>query len=193
MEIPELSLVVLIGASGSGKSSFARRLFKPTEIVSSDVCRGVVSNDENSQAATPDAFDLLHYIVRKRLKNGLLTVVDATNVQKESRKPLIELARQYHVHVVAVVLNLPEKVCQERNAARPDRQFGPHVVRQHVQNLRKSLKFLKSEGFRYIHVLDSEDEVNAVTEIVRTPLFNNKPVRHHRRRTRLPRRTQGIA
>src|SRR5690349_8628742 len=115
IKLPELSLVVLIGASGSGKSSFATRLFKRTEVLSSDECRALVSDDENNQAATDDAFDVLHYIGGKRLKSGLLTVIDATNVQKESRKALIELARTYHCLPVAIVLDMPEKVCEERN------------------------------------------------------------------------------
>ena len=79
--LPELSLVALVGPTGSGKSTFARRHFKPTEVISSDYCRGLVSDDENSQAATKDAFELLYYIVRKRLAAGKLTVIDATNVQ----------------------------------------------------------------------------------------------------------------
>src|SRR5579864_8949763 len=113
INIPELSLVVLIGASGSGKSTFARKHFKPTEILSSDACRGLVSDDENNQAATGDAFELLHVIARKRLARGLLTVVDATNVQPESRKSLVALAREFHVLPVAIVLDVPEKICRE--------------------------------------------------------------------------------
>src|SRR5215813_428929 len=101
--IPELSFVVLIGASGSGKSTFARQHFKPTETLSSDFCRALVSDDENSQAATNDAFAVLHYIARKRLASGRLTVVDATNVQPESRQPLVELARDFHVLPIAIV------------------------------------------------------------------------------------------
>src|SRR5262245_3638025 len=107
---PELSLVVLIGPSGSGKSTFARRHFKTTEVLSSDFCRGLVSNDENNQASTDDAFDVLHYIASKRLQRGLLTVVDATHVQEESRKPLIELARKFHVLPVAIVFKLPQRL-----------------------------------------------------------------------------------
>ena len=94
--IPELSLVVLIGPSGSGKSTFARTHFKATEVLSSDACRGLVSDDENNQAATKDAFDVLHFIGAKRLAAAKLTVVDATNVQGEARKPLVALAREYH-------------------------------------------------------------------------------------------------
>src|SRR5215218_1238342 len=95
LTIPELSLVVLVGVSGSGKSTFAARHFAPTQVLSSDVCRGLVADDENDQAASPDAFDVLHYIAGKRLRAGRLTVVDATNVQVESRRSLIELAREH--------------------------------------------------------------------------------------------------
>src|SRR5277367_575268 len=118
--IPELCLVILVGPSGCGKSTFARKHFKPTEVVSSDFCRGLVSNDENSQEATNDAFDVLKYIVGKRLARGLLTVIDATNVQSEARKPLIELAREHDVLPVTFVLKMPEQLCQERNRNRPD-------------------------------------------------------------------------
>src|ERR671926_927986 len=113
--IPELSLVALIGASGSGKSTFARKHFKPTEVLSSDFCRGLVADDENDQAATGDAFDVLHYIATKRLAAGRLTVVDATNVQPEARRPLLALAKEHDVLPVAIVLNVPEQLCHERN------------------------------------------------------------------------------
>ncbi len=177
LTIPELSLVVLVGPSGSGKSIFARTHFKPTEILSSDFCRGLVSDDENDQAATGDAFAVLHYVAAKRLSRGLLTVVDATNVQPEARKPLVELARQYHVLPVALVLDLSERLCQDRNQGRADRQFGPHVVRQQVSQLRKSLRNLGREGFRHVHVLSSPDEVAAAT-IERQPLWNNRKFDH---------------
>ncbi len=175
--IPELSLVVLVGASGSGKSSFARRHFLPTETLSSDVCRGLVSDDENAQAATTDAFDVLHFIAAKRLAADRLTVVDATNVQPEARKPLVALAREYHCLPVAIVLDLPERVCQERNAGRADRQFGPHVVRNHIRNLRQSLRGLEREGFRHVFVLHSPEQVEAAT-ITREPLYNDKKNEH---------------
>src|SRR2546426_1885973 len=125
--IPELSLVVLIGPSGCGKSTFARKHFKPTEVLSSDFCRGLVSDDENDQSATKDAFEVLHFVASKRLAAGKLTVIDATNVQAEARQPLIALAREYHVFPIAIVFNLPEHLCHERNQHRPDRRFGPHV------------------------------------------------------------------
>lgn len=170
--IPKLSLVVLIGASGSGKSSFARKHFKPTEILSSDFCRALVSDDENAQHATKDAFEVLHFIAAKRLAAGHLTVVDATNVQPEARKPLVELARRFHVLPVAIVLNLPEKICQERNQNRADRDFGVHVIRQQAQQLRRSLRDLKREGFRHIFNLETVESIDTAT-IERQPLWNN--------------------
>jgi protein phosphatase len=175
--IPELSLVVLIGPSGCGKSSFARAHFKPTEVLSSDFCRGLVSDDENAQAATNDAFDVLHYITRKRLAAGRLTVVDATNVQPEARKPLVALAREFHVLPVAIVLNMPEKLCHERNQHRLDRQFGPHVVRNQSQQLRRSIRGLEREGFRHVFVLSSPEEVSTVA-ITRQALWNNLKHEH---------------
>jgi protein phosphatase len=173
IKIPKLSLVVLIGTSGSGKSTFARRHFAGTEVLSSDDCRGLVSDDENSTAATKDAFDVLHFIASKRLAAGKLTVVDATNVQPEARKPLVELARKYHVLPVAIVLNLPEELCHERNRDRPDRAFGPHVVRNQRSQLRRSIRGLKREGFRHTFELETLAQVDKVT-IERVPLWNDR-------------------
>jgi len=174
IQIPELSLVVLIGATGSGKSSFASKHFKSTEIISSDACRGMVSDDENNQAASADAFALARYITGLRLKNGLVTVIDATNVQEEALKDWIKLAKEYHCLPVAIILNMPEKVCAQRNALRPDRNFGAHVIPQHISQLKRSFKKLKYEGFRHIIELRSPEEVDAITGIVRDPLYNNK-------------------
>ncbi len=174
IKVPELSLVLMIGASGSGKSSFAAKHFHKHEVVSSDTCRGMVSNDENSLEATNDAFALLHYLVGLRLKRGLLTVIDATNVQAYARKQLIALAREHHVLPVAIVLNLSADTCEARNAERPDRNFGKHVIRQHTQQLKKSLRGLRKEGFQQVVVLGSEQEVNDVSAITREKLYNDR-------------------
>ena len=174
MKIPEPSLVILIGPSGSGKSTFAREHFKPTEILSSDFCRGLVSDDETDQAATDDAFEVLHFITSKRLAAGKLTVIDATNVQVEARKPLLALAREYHCLTVAIVFNMPTKLCQERNEARPDRNLKPHVIRQQSQQLRRSLHNLKREGFqRFVYVMSTQEVVEAI-RVERQPLWTNR-------------------
>jgi protein phosphatase len=170
--VPELSLIVLIGISGSGKSTFGRAHFRPTEVISSDFCRALVADDENDQAATPAAFELLHYIVGKRLAAGRLTVVDATNVQPEGRRQLVAVAREHDVLPVAIVLDVPESVCRARNATRPDRNFGADVIRRQHDQLRRGIKGLPREGFRSVHALRGEAEIANVA-LTRTKLYND--------------------
>ncbi|MGW4594082.1 polynucleotide kinase-phosphatase [Streptomyces sp. NPDC004457] len=166
LPVTDLSLVVLVGASGSGKSTFARRHFKPTEVISSDFCRGLVADDENDQSASRDAFDVLHYIAGKRLAAGRRTVVDATSVQQDSRRQLIDLAKRYDVLPIAIVLDVPEEVCAERNAARTDRADMPRrVIQRHIRELRRSLRHLEREGFRKVHVLRGTQEVENATVV----------------------------
>ncbi|MGW5904996.1 polynucleotide kinase-phosphatase [Streptomyces althioticus] len=173
LPVTDLSLVVLIGASGSGKSTFARRHFKPTEVISSDFCRGLVADDENDQSASRDAFDVLHYIAGKRLAAGRRTVVDATSVQQDARRQLIDLARQHDVLPIAIVLDVPEEVCAERNAARTDRADMPRrVISRHARELRRSLRHLEREGFRKVHVLRGAEEVEHAT-VVTEKRFND--------------------
>jgi len=173
IRIPEPSLVVLVGASGCGKSTFARRHFLPTEVLSSDFFRAMVRDDETDQSATADAFDVLHFVARRRLRAGRIVVVDATSVQPASRKALVALARECHVFAVAIVLNVPERVCLERNRARTDRQVPPHVIPQQVSQLRRGLRGLQREGFRHVFVLDSVEAVERAT-LVREPLWNDR-------------------
>jgi protein phosphatase len=177
LALPELSLVCLIGVTGSGKSTFAREHFGPYEVISSDYCRGLVSDNENDQSASSAAFDVLHFIAGKRLDAGRLTVVDATNVQAESRRQLVALARAHDVLPVAIVLDLPERACIERNAGRPDRDFGESVVRRQHDQLRRSLKHLGKEGFRKVHVLRGEQSI-ADAVIVREKLLNDYKDEH---------------
>ncbi len=175
--IPELCMVILVGPSGSGKSTFARQHFKSTEVLSSDFCRGLVSDDENDQSATHDAFEVLHFVAAKRLAAGKLTVIDATNVQPEARKPLLALAREHHCLATAIVFNLPEHLCQERNRLRQDRNFGPHVVHQQSIQLRRSIRHLREEGFHSVTAFTTPDQVNTA-EIERQPLWTNLRYEH---------------
>jgi protein phosphatase len=169
LELPDFSLVALVGASGSGKSTFARKHFLATEILSSDAFRALVSDDETDQSATTDAFDALHHLAAIRLRRRKLVVVDATNVQEGARKPLLELARRFHAVPVAVVLDVPPGVCHERNAARPNRDFGKHVVERHARELRAALKSLRKEGFRHVYHLSGQEEIDRA-EFARVPL-----------------------
>ena len=195
--IPELSLVVLIGPSGCGKSTFARKHFKPTEVMSSDGFRALVSDDENDQSSTDDAFAALHFVAARRLARAKLTVVDATNVQPEARKPLVALAREYHVLPVAIVLDLPERVCHERNRSRPDRDFGPHVIRNQRSQLHRSLarpraRRLPARACAQVAGRSRCGRHRAAAALEQ-PQARNRAVRHHRRRSRLLRRARTAA
>lgn len=171
--IPEFCLVVLIGSSGSGKSTFARRHFSPTEVVSLDYCRGVVSDDENDLDATEDAFRLVHFIAEMRLKLRKLVAVDATNVHKDDRAKLVSLAKANHALVVAIVFNPGEEICYERNIKRPDRQFGAHVVCSQKRSLKRDIRRIDKEGFRYVFQLRSVEEIEAV-EIERKRIWSDR-------------------
>ena len=177
LAVPELSLVVLIGVSGSGKSSFARKHFAGTQVLSSDACRGLVADDENDQAATPDAFAVLHFIAAKRLAAGRLTVVDATNVKREDRAGLIALARAHDVLPVAIVLDIAEGVCARRNADRTDRTMSAQVIHRQAEDLRRGVKGLGKEGFRKVHVLTGQEQVDAVV-ITAEKQYNDRRDEH---------------
>ena len=177
IEIPEFCLVALVGGSSSGKTSFALRHFKPTEVLSSDFFRGMICDDENSQSISGEAFDLLYYAANKRLNNMKLTVIDATNIQQSARQQVIALAKEQNVHAAAIVLNLPEDVMQERNKARPERNLPERVVRQHCRDVKRSIKNLKREGFRFVYVINSLEQLEN-TEIIRTKLWNDKKDEH---------------
>jgi protein phosphatase len=167
VEIPERALVVLAGASGSGKSTFAARHFRPTEVVSSDTCRALVADDENNQAATNDAFELLDLIVEKRVRAGRLTVVDATNVKPDHRESYVVLARGHEAAPIALVFAVPERICLERNAMRPDRAVAPYVLRAQGRALRRSLRGLEREGFDVVHVFGSQEDVDSAVVRIR--------------------------
>ncbi|MCP5047125.1 MAG: polynucleotide kinase-phosphatase [bacterium] len=159
--LPELSLVLLMGASSSGKSTFAAKHFKPTEILSSDFFRAMVSDDPNNQDVTNQAFDALHYVAAARLKLGRLTVVDATNLQAKDRQGFVELAKRYHCIPAIIVMNVPRGVCFKRNETRGDRLLGDHALRNQLSQVRRSVRGLRREGFRNVYVLNSVEEMEA--------------------------------
>lgn len=160
LHLPENALIVLVGPSGSGKSTFAAKHFGPTEVVSSDRCRGLISDNEADWSINQDAFDIVFLITRKRLALGRLTVVDATSLRPIDRKPLIDLAREYNRPAIAIVFDLPPELCHERNQAKDDRNFGVEVPKRHSKLLHESVQNMRSEGFSDVIVFRSEDEVN---------------------------------
>lgn len=155
IDLPTAALVVLIGASGSGKSSFAARWFRPTEILSSDAFRAIVADDPADQRATADAFELLHIAARARLRRGRLTVVDATNVTTEARESLLALAAAAGRPAVAIVFDLPAQLCHAWNGSRPERTVGRRVVDRQLASLRRSLRdgSLQAEGWSASYTL----------------------------------------
>lgn len=177
IELPEFCLVAMVGATSSGKSSFAKKYFKPTEVLSSDFFRGMVSDDENDQTVSADAFDLLFYAANKRLDNMKLTVIDATNIQQNARKQVLQLAKEQNVHAVAIVLDMPKALLLERNSQRADRNLPERVIHRHYTDVKRCIKGLKREGFRFVYVIDSPEKLDNI-EIVRTRLWNNKKDEH---------------
>lgn len=163
IEIPEFALVLLVGSSGAGKSTFADRHFRPTEVVSSDRCRAMICDDENNQAVTAEAFEILHLITAKRLKSGRLTVIDATNVQTHARSSLLALARQYYCPTVAIVFHLPLKLCLAHNAMRSGRLLPGRVVCEQQNQLLAALPELKKEKFFAIHTLRHLGQLDNLT------------------------------
>ncbi|MGN9763927.1 polynucleotide kinase-phosphatase [Micromonospora sp. SD12] len=173
LDIPELALVALVGVSGSGKSTFARRHFAPSQVLSSDTFRAMVADDENDQSASADAFEALHHVAATRLRRGRLTVVDATNLQPHARAALVRVAREHDVLPVAVVLDVPEALAWERTEGRADRTFGRQVLTRMQRDLRRSYGQLAREGFRKVHVLRGVEEIDAA-EIRCEKLFNDR-------------------
>ena len=178
LEIPRLSLVFMVGPTGSGKSTFAAKHFTDTEIISSDRLRALIDDDENSQWATNDAFDILRQLVDKRLARGRLTVVDATNVNIEDRRPLLKLAQKHHAAPVAIVLNVDKEVCHQRNAARSDRgRMNRRVVERHAAALKKTIESIRREGFYRVFALSDPAAIEAA-EVVRERMRADKCDEH---------------
>jgi protein phosphatase len=160
--LPADAMVVLIGVAASGKSTFARRHFAPTEVLSSDELRARITDDPHAQAATDDAFELLHRLLAMRLRRGRLTVVDATNVESWARAELLAVARRHRRPAVAIVLDLPLDVVLARNAARPKPRPPDRAVRRQSRWLNDAQAEMEREGFAAIHRLQSPEEVDAV-------------------------------
>ena len=176
IKVPANGLVLLVGISGSGKSSFAAQHFLPTQVISSDFCRGLVADDVTDQTSTPDAFELLHTLVGIRLRRGLLTVVDATNVQPDARKALMNVAKSQDALVDAIVLEVSEKTAVARGRE-------PRVVERQARSLYRSLRGIRKEGFRRVYTI-TEAEADAafanpdVINIIPEKPWNVRPELH---------------
>ncbi|MEX1168896.1 MAG: AAA family ATPase [Chloroflexota bacterium] len=170
--IPDPSLVVLIGAAGVGKSTFAARHFGPSEVLSSDAYRALISGDAADQTVTRAAFGRLHRDLGRRLDGRQLSVVDATNVDRGARQALLRRAISAGLPAVAIVLDLPAEVILARNAGRPGRVVDERVVWLHLARLRETLdrprRQLETEGFSLVVVLGNPREVDQVSVVRQT-------------------------
>ena len=163
LRVHDPSLVLLVGASGCGKSTFARRHFRDTEVVSSDACRALVADDPADQGGTAGAFAVLHAIVEQRLALRRLAVVDATNLQPWARAPLLALARRYHLPAAAIVFDVPVEACIARAAARVERPVDAEIVLRHAALVPEARRALVGEGFeRALVVRDLAPDAVAV-------------------------------
>jgi len=172
INIPGSAMVVLIGAAGSGKSTFANARFRATEILSSDFFRAMVSDEEADQEATDDAFELLHLVLEKRLRRGKLCLVDATNVRAEHRANLLAKASAFQRPAVAIVFETPLIVCVERAAKRVGRSVSAAIIRQQTKELGPQLADdLLREGFASVFHINSLDQI----EIQRTTTATARP------------------
>jgi protein phosphatase len=162
LEIRIPSVVVLIGISGAGKSSLARKLFFPTEVLSSDSCRALVSDEENNQSATPEAFELLLTIARLRLKRGRLCIIDATNLKASDRKKYLVLGKEFGCPVSALIVNPGIEVCLERTVRRADRDISLEVVTRQYDEFLANLPLLWLEGYSDIWELTGRESVEVL-------------------------------
>jgi protein phosphatase len=170
------TLIVLCGIAGSGKSTFARKFFKRTQVVSSDHCRAMISDNPANQAVSKHAFELFHYIIEKRLLLGRLTVADATSLSREARRKLLDLGRKYGFKTVVIIFDIPIDICIKRDMERP-RKVGEQVIRNQYLAFLEAKKSIPSEGFDEIYILDEVTLDTAVIKIEwvrRTPAVTNQ-------------------
>jgi protein phosphatase len=157
------SVVLLVGAAGSGKSTLASRLFAPDEILSSDALRAAIAGDARDQRATGAAFRALARMLERRLANGRLSVIDATNARGADRRPWIAAGRRHGVPVAAIVLDLPPAIVHAQNAAR-SRNVDPAAVDRHLRAIRRTVdrRELEQEGMDPVVLLRSPGEARSV-------------------------------
>ena len=163
------SVVILCGPAACGKSTFATKHFRPTQIISSDQARALVSDDERDQRFQAQAFALVHFLIEQRLSINRLSVVDSTALTPPARKSLLELARKYHVPAVILLLDVPLETCVERDAKR-ERTVGRQVIERQYQICEQVKSSIKQEGFDQVIELRDEDLDNVRFEIVFRPV-----------------------
>lgn len=153
IQIPFNTLVILCGPAGCGKSTFARKFFLETQIVSSDRCRALVSDDENNMHVSGMAFKLFHMLIDMRLSQGQLTVADSTALDRSARDRLKKLAAKHNSHTLLVMFNIPLELCMRQNDSR-ERNVEPAVIKKHMQKLGRAARAVTEEGYDQYYIFD---------------------------------------
>ncbi len=159
LTIPDPALVLLIGPTGSGKSTFAAANFRPTEIVSTDHLRGLLSNDPADQSASADAFRILNLIVNGRLSRRLTTVVDATSLLAANRTRYRAMAARHDMPVLAIAFDFAAHTYHARNQGRYGRVVDSDVVDRQIEQMTRAMAALRSEGYVAVHVVRDGDQI----------------------------------
>ena len=162
------SVVVLCGPAACGKSTFAARHFRRTQIISSDHARALVCDDEHDQRFQTQAFALVHFLIEQRLGLNRLCVVDSTALKPASRQNLLDLARKYQVPCVTFFFTVPLEKCVERDAGR-ERTVGRVVVEQQYQLFEQAVASIKQEGFDQVVEISATEMDRVRIEIVFRP------------------------
>ena len=160
IRLPAPCLVLLVGPSGAGKSTWAREQFEPGQVVSSDELRGRVGIDEDDQAASTDAFEVLNTIIAKRLARGLVTVVDTLGLDADQRAGHRQMAADHDIPCYAIGFDTPGKVCRERNKTRT-RPVPARVLTGQIKRWDAVKTELSDEGFAGVFEPDAVELVPA--------------------------------
>ena len=179
LQLPRRTLLVLCGAAGCGKSTFASNFvtahtnldLHPTSIVSSDYCRAVICDDENNQLVSRDSFELFHFILHKRMQQSVFTIADSTALKAMARYPLLDLAQRHRYTACLLIFDVPMAQCVERDQQRP-RSVGASVIAYHYDLLQQTLLDAQREGWQQILILHTQS--TPVTLEILPDLYDNK-------------------
>ena len=159
--LPQRTLLVLCGVAGAGKSTFPRTFveehyaqgLRATSVISSDYCRALICDDETNQQVSRDAFDLLYYIMQKRMLQARFTIVDSTALLAQTRHHLLGIAQHKHYATCLLVFNTSLATCLQHDRART-RVVGAEVIAYQETLLQRTLLEIPNEGWQYIYVVE---------------------------------------
>jgi len=163
------SIVVLCGPAACGKSTFAQRHFRPTQIISSDWARALIADDERDQRVNGQAFALVHFLVEQRLTVNRLCVVDSTALTSQARKDLLDLAKKCQTPTTLILFDVPLETCVERDEKR-ERSVGREIVERQYEAFEQAKQTIRQEGFDQVVELTDGDLEKVRIEVLFRPI-----------------------